>query len=326
MGWIEGQPVEGILAPDLNDVIRDNNAALEAALDAYIRFATGGTQSGQPRQGSARPYFQDSAPTARLDGAYFDSTDFGTVWIDSNSSPDNQLNFLSAADGAGTETWTPISTEVIAVLVAQINTWALAQTFSVSPVFTKGIVANNAYLQGRNAAGSANIDMIKVNGSNGLTLGAVTTIPDTSALATSGAPVENAEIANKKYVDDEITAIVGAAGTLHTHSSTAVHSGAVANDWSTQLDLSSIVGANAARVTLSCLRTSGSGAGYLAARAADDSRDYKIDSAAPQSNVASSNTNSTYGQLTAVTKSDGILDLKTNSTINWDVWLIDWIR
>ena len=124
MAWDKGEPIEGILAPDLNDVIRVNNDALEAALNAWIRFETGGTQSGQPRQGSARVYFQDSVPTGRLDGEYFDSTDLGCIWIDSNSDPDNQVNILTAADGAGTETWTPISTEVIEVLLAAARVFA----------------------------------------------------------------------------------------------------------------------------------------------------------------------------------------------------------
>lgn len=200
--WIKGEPVEGGLAPDLNNVIRDNNKALEAALDAYIRFATGGTQTGRPRQGSARPYFQDAAPAARLDGDYFDSTDFATIWIDSNATIDNQFNILTAADGAGNETWTPISDEVIAVLLAANRTFAEIVTFSKSPVFTLGIVGNDSYITGRNNAGSANINIAKVNTSDGITLGAVTTVPDTSALATSAAPAADAQIANKKYVDD----------------------------------------------------------------------------------------------------------------------------
>lgn len=219
MAWDKREPIEGILAPDLNDVIRDNNDALEAALDAWIRFATGGTQTGQPRQGSARVYFQDAVPTARLDGEYFDSADLGCVWIDTNSSPDNQVNILTAADGAGTETWTPISTEIIAVLVAQINTWALAQTFSaaavfsVPPTFTLGAVLNNAYLTAKNAAGDGTIDLIKANASN------VPTVPDDTANATSGAPTANASLANKKYVDDQMAASTGpsySGGESHT--------------------------------------------------------------------------------------------------------------
>ena len=67
MAWLKTEPVEGILAPNLNDVIRDNNTALETALNKEMNFATGGTASlqGILKQGSARPFFQDTAPATR---------------------------------------------------------------------------------------------------------------------------------------------------------------------------------------------------------------------------------------------------------------------
>jgi len=68
-------------------------------------------------------------------------------------------------------------------------------------------LSNNTYLVGRNVAGSANINIIKVNDSNTLTLGAITILPDGSTLATSAAPDANEEIANKKYVDDSVSAL-----------------------------------------------------------------------------------------------------------------------
>lgn len=193
MAWDKTKIAEGVLAPDLNDEIRANWVALEAALDAWIRFATGGTQTGQPRQGSARPYFQDSAPTVRLDGNYFDSTDLGTPWIDSNGDPDNQVNILTAADGAGTETWTPVSTEIIAALLAANRIFA--GTLKSTGNFTVG--ANKltvAAATGNTAvAGTLNVTGIA-------TLGAA------SLLKTSAAPTTNPMIVNKKYVDDQDTA------------------------------------------------------------------------------------------------------------------------
>jgi hypothetical protein len=186
-------PIEGALAPTYNNIMRADKEALEAALNAWFYFVTGGTQTGQPRQGSARIYYQATAPATRLDGDYFDSTDYGTPWIDSDNS---KLYFLTSADGAGTDTWTLASTEIIALIVSQINTWALAQTFSVNPVFTKGVVGNNAYIQARNAADNGNVDLIKADGSDSPTL------PDASVLATSAAPTTDPMIANKLYVDN----------------------------------------------------------------------------------------------------------------------------
>jgi len=59
-----------------------------------------------------------------------------------------------------------------------------------------GYLPNNTFLQALNAAGNAYIDMIKVNASNKPVL------PDGAQLATSAAPTQDADISNKKFVDD----------------------------------------------------------------------------------------------------------------------------
>ncbi len=148
MAWLKGEPHEGILAPDLNDVIRDNNEALETYLNREHIFSTGGTIANQimHKQGSARAFFQDTAPATRVDGSAFASTDLGLFWIDTNSTPDNQLNILTAT----TPTWTPVSTEIIAVLLAS------ARVFGS----TLGVTGNFA----------VNTDKFKVTASNGNTL------------------------------------------------------------------------------------------------------------------------------------------------------------
>lgn len=61
-----------------------------------------------------------------------------------------------------------------------------------------GILANNTYLTAVNAAGDGTVDLIKANASNAAVL------PNGSDLATSAAPTANADIANKKYVDDQV--------------------------------------------------------------------------------------------------------------------------
>lgn len=192
--WDKGQPIEGGLAPDLNDVIRANNRALETALDAWIRFETGGTQTGQPRQGSARVYFQDSAPTARLDGEYFASTDLGCIWVDSNATIDNQLNILTSADGAGTETWTPISTEIIAVLLASArvftSTLGVTGNFAVNTdKFTVAAATGNTAVAGT----------LDIGGSI-----AVDETLDEDDMASDSATALSTQQAIKKYADDHV--------------------------------------------------------------------------------------------------------------------------
>lgn len=222
MIWNKTKCAEGILAPDFNDEVRENNEALEEALTKEHLFSTGETpdsNQGHHRQGSAKCYFQDTAPATRINGDAFTSADLGSLWFDTNSTIDNQFNVLTAT----TPTWTPVSTEIIAVLLASSRTFAEAITFSKAavlskaPTLTEGIVANNSYLQARNQADDGNVDLIKADGSD------VPTLPDASALATSAAPTADAEIANKKFVDDSVSVSqqrvnawgrVGSSGTL----------------------------------------------------------------------------------------------------------------
>ncbi len=189
MVWDKTLPIEGALAPTYNDIMRADKIALEAALNAYMYFATGGTQTGQPRQGQARPYFQDAAPTTRLDGDHFDSTDLGTPWIDSNATIDNQFSILTAADGAGTNVWTPISTGIIAVLLAANRIFA--GTLKSTGDFTVG--ANKVVVTAANGNTA-------IAGTLGVT--GVATLAKGSLLASSDAPTSAAMISNKKYVDD----------------------------------------------------------------------------------------------------------------------------
>lgn len=197
MAWNKNLIAEGVLAPDLNDEIRANWAALETVLGKEMNFSTGGEASlqGILKQGNARMFSQASAPATRVDGSAFASTDLGSIWIKTGT---NKIYTLTAI---GPVVWTLISTEIIALLVSQINTWALAQTLSVSPVFTKGIVANATYLKGRNEADDANTDMIQV-GRNEADNTDVVQLPDKARLASNAAPTEDTQLVIKKYADD----------------------------------------------------------------------------------------------------------------------------
>jgi hypothetical protein len=66
------------------------------------------------------------------------------------------------------------------------------------------ILANDSYLTATDNAGTGTVNLIKATTSDEVQIGAVTTLPDTSKLATSGAPVADEQIANKKYVDDHV--------------------------------------------------------------------------------------------------------------------------
>ena len=90
---------------------------------------------GVHKQGSARAFFQDAAPTTQVNGDAFDSGDLGSFWFDSNADPDNQFNVLTAT----TPTWTPISTEIIAVLLASNRTFAGTLTVTGESTFNNHV-------------------------------------------------------------------------------------------------------------------------------------------------------------------------------------------
>jgi len=202
MAWDKTKCAEGILAPDFNDEVREQYVDLEAALTKEMNFATGGTASlqGILKRGSARMFAQAGAPATRIDGSAFASTDLGLIWIDTDN---NKIYTLTAI----TPTWTLISSEIIATLLAAARTFAEAITFdkaavlSKAPTLTEGIVANNSALQARDAAGTGNADMIKVDAND------LPSLPDGAVLAAATEAADgDRTIADKKYVEDLDTA------------------------------------------------------------------------------------------------------------------------
>lgn len=163
--WNLNVPDNDELVSDLPGEHRERKTNVKAVIEVEHTALGDGNSGGLHKQGSARAFFQDAAPGTNVDGSAFGAGDLGLLWIDSNASPDNQFNILTAT----TPTWTPISTEIIAFLLA----------------------ANRQF------AGNVIVD-------GTLTSTGVATLADTSALATSGAPAADAQIANKKYVDDNV--------------------------------------------------------------------------------------------------------------------------
>lgn len=96
---------------------------------------------GVHKQGSARAFFQDAAPTIQIDGTAWDSGDTGSFWFDTNATPDNLFYVLT--NSASTGTWTLVSTSLIAETVAAAHSWADVQTFDVAAIFTTGLTSND---------------------------------------------------------------------------------------------------------------------------------------------------------------------------------------
>jgi len=198
--WNKANPAAGIAANTLDNHIRTNQDALETAIDNEHDFATGGTQTGIHTQGSARCFFQDTAPATRINGDAFTSVDLGSLWFDTNSDPDNQLNVLTAI----TPTWTPVSTEIIAALLASGRVFAstlnVQGNFAVGPTggeFKVAALSGNTTVAGYlDIAGV--IDPTSFSKSRGGFL-------DEDNMASDAADKVASQQSIKKYVDDKVS-------------------------------------------------------------------------------------------------------------------------
>ena len=200
MAFDKTQPVASSYANKLYGTIRTKNTGIESAVDNEHDFTTGGTQTGHHTQGSARCFWQATAPATRIDGTSFTSADLGSIWIDSD---DNKIYILTAT----TPTWTNISAELFATFLAAARVFGSTlgvtgdfavntNKFKVTATTGKTEIAGDGTIAG-NAA---------VTGTLGVT--GIATLGDQSGLASSAAPTADAQIANKKYVDDQIAAAV----------------------------------------------------------------------------------------------------------------------
>lgn len=200
MAFDKDKPASSTSLRTSNPEILANWDALETGLNREHEFSTGGTTADQAhhKRGSARMFSQTDAPATRVDGTAFTSEDLGSLWIDTDN---NKIYSLTVT----TPTWTLISTEIIATIVAAIHTWAAIQTFALGCVFTKtptwteAALLKDAFLKARNQANNANLNLLKANTSDLLEL------MDGSVLATATETGDgDRTIADKKYVDDQL--------------------------------------------------------------------------------------------------------------------------
>lgn len=188
---------------------------IETRMNKEHETLASSSAGGVHKQGSARAFFQDTAPTTQIDGSAWDSGDTGSLWFDTNSSPDNLFYVLT--DPASTGTWTLLSTSMIAEIVAAAHQWADVQTFDVQTVHTLGLLSNANITLGSGAdlIGSAtsaiNMQAFDVDENGIATLGTsldiagtiavVGTIDDDTMATATNTTVATAE-SIKAYVDD----------------------------------------------------------------------------------------------------------------------------
>jgi hypothetical protein len=298
MAFNKDIPTAGTSLRNSNPQILANQSQLQTAINNEHIFSgtSAGTQTGDHTQGSARCFSQAGAPATRIDGNGFLSTDLGSLWVDTD---DNAVYILTAT----TPTWTPVSTEIIATLLAAARVFG--DTLGVTGDF------------------AVNTNKFNVTATNGNTTAAgtleatgLTTVADGSLTKTTAAPSADAEIANKKYVDDQITAITKGyhAGTL----TVAGVSVSVANTFE-DLDLSGAggPGANAALVFLRVANTTAAGNGVLLLRPKGETEpaSARLVQAQDSSGISSANfeTNNDVCYLMCITDSSGVIEITADN-------------
>ena len=137
-----------------NPEILANWSALETSIGNEHEFSTGGANTGDHTQGSARSFSQATAPATQIDGGAFASTDLGSLWVDTD---DNAFYMLTAT----TPTWTPVSTEVIATMLAS------ARVFGSTLGVTGTLTASGAVIVGTTLDVTGNIDPTTYETTNG---------------------------------------------------------------------------------------------------------------------------------------------------------------
>ena len=184
MGWTNTlstiTPAGSDSPSTLDDRIKEAKAAIveRLAIDHYMPL-TGSSQTdtagGQHSKVTLRAVTKPTAPA-------------GTIIIYGKTDGDGNTEFY-IVDVAGNEKQI--------IKAGKIN---LALTDIANDLIngTKILLLNEVYLRAKDQAGTGTVNLIKANSSNKPVL------PDASQLATSGAPTLDADISNKKYVDDQL--------------------------------------------------------------------------------------------------------------------------
>ena len=185
-----------------NPLLLGNQSAIQTSMDAEHDFGSS-TQTGSHTPGSARAFFQDAAPTTQIDGGAFAAVDLGSLWFDTNSSPDNLYYVLTAT----TPTWTLVSTSMIAEIVATANTWGADQTmaagFDLKGSTTSDIDFGSGNFTVAGATGAAVAQTLDIAG----TVVVVGTLDDDSMATATDTTLATAESITA-YVDTKESTLV----------------------------------------------------------------------------------------------------------------------
>jgi len=187
--WDENAPQQGDDVGDGATEIRLLRASVRSRIQKEHVTPGDGGVGGEHRAGSGLTYISATDPTLRPDGTTsLSASDYGRLNLKITGGIYDLIAFTSLG-------WISLFLHFTSLA----KTFLGVITFALTPVWQKGIVGNNIAVSGRNYLDSANVEIAKINTSNVPILG--TGIQT----ASESAPTLNAQVANKKYVDDSIS-------------------------------------------------------------------------------------------------------------------------
>jgi len=190
----KGKPIAGRKARYIDDDIRANNEAIEAAVGFGHDFATGSTQTGEHNDGAAKIYAGDTAPTTKEDGIRaLNAGDVGKrLWLDTSVTP----NVLKVLTAIGTpNTWTATGS-----LSGLLDEDDLASNSDVLPPTQQSIKAYvDTLVNGLDAENIKKDGSVAFTGNQSMGSNQLTDLPD---------PSSDNDAARKKYVDGKIDAML----------------------------------------------------------------------------------------------------------------------
>jgi len=190
----KGKPIAGCKARYIDDDIRANNEAIEAAVGFGHDFATGSTQTGEHNDGAAKIYAGDTAPTTKEDGIRaLNAGDVGKrLWLDTSVTP----NVLKVLTAIGTpNTWTATGS-----LSGLLDEDDLASNSDVLPPTQQSIKAYvDTLVNGLDAENIKKDGSVAFTGNQSMGSNQLTDLPD---------PSSDNDAARKKYVDGKIDAML----------------------------------------------------------------------------------------------------------------------
>lgn len=202
--WDKDKPATSTSLRNSNPEILANWAAIESAFDQDHEFSTGGTNSGKhevivfEEEASAGASSTNEAHLQIIDGGSQPEMAF-------TSEDGDELQFTKDGDLYSSDNLQVAGTSTFTGAITANGSITLGAGADLIGSSTSDITINTNKFTVAGATGNT-----VIAGTLGVT--GVATLGDTSALATSGAPAADAQIANKKYVDDNTTMVPAVSG------------------------------------------------------------------------------------------------------------------